>query len=136
MVARPAEDNQPFSVPDGSLCAASLDAARRWSIVQCEPTSTAIPLCAELSPDGSSELDPRATRELKLDLGTFGREALEAEAARLGVSPEELARHAVLYYLADSDSGRISRRLPPAPQPNQPHPLGEQPNPLGKLLDG
>jgi hypothetical protein len=103
--------------------------------VQCEPTSTVIPLCAELAPGGSSGLDSRATHELKLELDTFGREALEAQAARLGVSPEELARHAVLYYLADSDNGRISRRPPPVPQPDQPPPLGEQPNPLGKLLD-
>jgi hypothetical protein len=94
--------------------------------VQCEPTSTVIPLCAEFSPDSSSKLDSRATRELKLDLDTFGREALEAEAARLGVSAEELARHAVLYYLADGDSGRISRRPPLVPPPDQSsHPLSE-----------
>jgi hypothetical protein len=95
--------------------------------VQCEPTSTVIPLCADFSPDSSSELDSRATRggELKLDLDTFGREALAAEAARLGVSPEELARHAVLYYLADCDSGRISRRPPLVPRPDQSHPLDE-----------
>lgn len=97
--------------------------------MQYEPTSTVISLCAEFSPDSSGDLDSRATRELKLDLDAFGREALEAEAARLGVSPEELARHAVLYYLADCDSGRISRRPPPVPPPDQAHPLG-------KLLDG
>ncbi len=121
----PAEENQPFSVPDGSLCAASLGLARRWSIVQCEPTSTVIPLCAELTPDGSSELDSRTPLELKLDLDTFAREALEAQATRLGVSAEELASFAVLYYLADGDSGRISRRPPSVPPPGQPHPLGE-----------
>lgn len=93
--------------------------------MQCQPTSTVIPLCAELSPDGSSELDSRATRELKLDLDAFAREALEREAARLGVSAEELARFAVLYYLADGDSGRIARRTPLAPPPATPHPLGE-----------
>jgi hypothetical protein len=93
--------------------------------VQCEPTSTVIPLCAELSSDGSNELDSRATRELKLQLDAFTHEALEQEAARLGLSAEELARFAVLYYLADRDSGRISRRPPLAPQPDQPHPLGE-----------
>ncbi|MGA2164270.1 MAG: hypothetical protein ABSH36_07355 [Solirubrobacteraceae bacterium] len=93
--------------------------------MQCEPTSTVISLCAELSPGGSGELDAHAASELKLDLDTFGREALEAEAARLGVSAEELARHAVLYYLADCDGGRISRRPPLTLQPGQPHPLGE-----------
>lgn len=96
--------------------------------MQCEPTSTVIPLCAELSPDGSNELDSRTTRELKLQLDAFTHEALEQEAARLGLSVEELARFAVLYYLADRDSGRISRRPPLTPQPGQPHPLG-------KLLD-
>jgi hypothetical protein len=98
--------------------------------VQCEPTSTVIPLCAESSPDSSSELDSRTTRELKLDLDAFGREALEAEAARLGVSAEDLARHAVLYYLADGDGGRISRRPPLVPPPDQ------SSHPLGELLDG
>ena len=93
--------------------------------MQYEPTSTVISLCAELTPDGSSKLDSRASHELKLDLDAFAREALEAQATRLGVSAEELARFAVLYYLADGDSGRISRRPPPVPRPDQPHPLGE-----------
>ena len=93
--------------------------------MQFEPTSTVIPLCAELTPDGSGEPGARASRELKLDLDAFAREALEAEATRLGVSAEELARFAVIYYLADSDSGRISRQLPPMPPLDQPHPLGE-----------
>ncbi len=95
--------------------------------MRCEPTSTVIPLCAELGPDGSGELDSRAERELTLQLDAFTHEALEQEAARLGLSIEELAHFAVLYYLADGDSGRISRRPPPAPQPQpgQPHPLGE-----------
>ena len=97
--------------------------------MQCEPTSTVTPLCADFSPDGSSKLDARATRELKLDLDTFAHEALAAEAARLGTSVEELARFAVLYYLADRDSGRISRRPPLVSSPDQPHPLDE-------LLDG
>jgi hypothetical protein len=98
--------------------------------VQCEPTSTVNPLCAEFSPDSSNKLDSRAKHELKLDLDTFGREALEAEAARLGVSAEELACHAVLYYLADCDGGRISRRPPLVP------PHDQSSHPLGKLLDG
>ncbi len=97
--------------------------------MQYEPTSTVIPLCAEFSPDSSSELDSLPTSKLGLDLDTFAREALEAQAAQLGVSAEELARYAVLYYLADSDGGRISR-LPPLLTP----PL-DQPHPLGELLD-
>ncbi len=84
-----------------------------------------IPLCAESNPAGSGKPDSRAPCELKLDLDAFAREALEAEATRLGVSAEELARFAVIYYLADGDSGRISRRPPPMPPVDQPHPLGE-----------
>ncbi len=97
--------------------------------MQCEPTSTVIPVCAESGPEGSGTLDSRAPRELKLELDAFAREALEQEATRLAVSVEELARFAVLYYLADRDSGRIARRPPLLPPPDQPHPLG-------KLLDG
>lgn len=87
-----------------------------------------IPLCAEFSPEGSGKLDSRATRELKLNLDDFARGALEEEAVRLSVSVEELARFAILYYLADRDSGRIARQRLVHP-PDEPHPLGE-------LLDG
>lgn len=34
--------------------------------------------------------------------------ALEEEARRQGVEPEELAVHALLYFLADLDSGRLA----------------------------
>jgi hypothetical protein len=71
--------------------------------------------------------DPRTAHTLTIGLEPFAWEALEQEAARLGVSIEELASFSVLYYLADGDSGRIARRLPAT------HPLGE-PHPLGKLL--
>jgi hypothetical protein len=37
--------------------------------------------------------------------------ALEAEAGRQGVPPGRLAEHAVLFYLADLESGRIAERL-------------------------
>jgi hypothetical protein len=37
--------------------------------------------------------------------------ALEAEAGRQGVTPGRLAEHAVLFYLADLESGRIAERL-------------------------
>jgi hypothetical protein len=101
--------------------------------VQCEPTSTVTPLCAEPGPGGSGEPGSRATRELKLELDVFARQALEEEAARLGVSVEELASFAVLYYLADSDSGRIARR-PLGPTIDEPH-TPDDSHPLGKLLD-
>ncbi|MGD0455634.1 MAG: hypothetical protein ABSB69_18770 [Solirubrobacteraceae bacterium] len=51
-------------------------------------------------------------RELALGLDNFGWEAIAQESARLGVSEEELIAFAVLYYLADLDSGRVARRPP------------------------
>jgi hypothetical protein len=51
-------------------------------------------------------------QSLTVTLGAFGWRAIEEQAAELGVSAEELARHALLYYLADRDSGRIARARP------------------------
>jgi hypothetical protein len=48
-----------------------------------------------------------------LRLGQSATDALVAEARRLGVSTEDLANFSVLYYLADLDSGRIARTIPP-----------------------
>jgi hypothetical protein len=85
-----------------------------------------IPLCAELgSSDGSGEPDTRVLHELRVGLDRFTHEALQQEAALLDVSIEEFVRFAVLYYLADHDSGRIARRLPLLSTPEQPHPLDE-----------
>ncbi len=47
-----------------------------------------------------------------LELDEFGREALDRECERLGVPDEELVRFALVYYLADLDSGRIARQIP------------------------
>jgi hypothetical protein len=51
------------------------------------------------------------SRRLTLNLDHFSWSAIAEEAHKLGVSAEELARFAVLYYLADLDSGRIARRI-------------------------
>ena len=51
-------------------------------------------------------------RSLKLALDDFGRATLEGEAARYSVEPAELVSHAVDYYLADRDSGRLALRVP------------------------
>lgn len=51
--------------------------------------------------------------ELRLD--DFAREAVEQESTRLGVSAEEVMTFAVLYYLADLDSGRIAREISTSP---------------------
>ena len=58
--------------------------------------------------------DGRAAQshELTLKLDDFTLEAIREEAARLGVSTEELAQFSLLYYMADLDSGRIARLLP------------------------
>jgi hypothetical protein len=99
--------------------------------VTYEPTSTAV--VGDVCPDGSPEArgghERRAAHRVTVDLDRFAWEALEQEAAHLGVSVEELARFAVLYYLADGDSGRVARRLSPPDPPGEPHPLS-------KLLGG
>ena len=53
-----------------------------------------------------------ATRTVEVKLGEFAFAELRAEAEREGVTLEELLAHAAMYYLADADSGRISRRFP------------------------
>jgi hypothetical protein len=45
----------------------------------------------------------------------FAAEAIAEEAARLGISSDELVSFSVLYYLADADSGRIARRIDKSP---------------------
>ncbi len=60
-------------------------------------------------------------RKVIVEFGEFTWGRLQSEAERQRVSIEELVSHAVLYFLADYDSGRIARRIPPqeveAPQP-------------------
>ena len=46
---------------------------------------------------------------VRLDDETW--QAVQTESERQGVSPGELTRHAVLYFLADVDSGRVGTRL-------------------------
>jgi hypothetical protein len=49
---------------------------------------------------------------LTLELDTFAIGALEDEARELNISVEELASFALVYFIADRDSGRTARRLP------------------------
>jgi hypothetical protein len=49
--------------------------------------------------------------ELMVGLDSETCRALEAEAGLQGVTAAELAEHAVLYFLADLDSGRLKSRL-------------------------
>jgi hypothetical protein len=51
-------------------------------------------------------------RTVTLEAGSFGREAVEDEARRLALSPEQLVSRAVRYYLADRAAGRVAHRVP------------------------
>jgi hypothetical protein len=48
-------------------------------------------------------------------LDGFALEAVREESIRLGVTTEDVMTFAVLYYLADLDSGRISRDISTSP---------------------
>ena len=64
----------------------------------------------------SSRPGPQVKRDLAVPLDGFAWEAIQQESARLGVSEEDLVAYAVMYYLADVDSGRIARRMPEVDQ--------------------
>jgi hypothetical protein len=73
-----------------------------------------------LGDSGSGRLAWQAPRQLgdretsdprKLALDDDLHEELRREARRQRVSPDQLAMHALLYYLADLDSGRAAARL-------------------------
>jgi hypothetical protein len=55
--------------------------------------------------------------DVDLDDDTFA--ALREEAAGQGVDPSRLAEHALLYYLADLDAGRIAERVSGAVDPRK-----------------
>jgi hypothetical protein len=63
----------------------------------------------------ASDHRARVKRRLSLQLDEFAWEAIQHESTRLQVSEEELIAYAVLYYIADIDSGRIARRIPSSP---------------------
>jgi hypothetical protein len=64
-----------------------------------------VPRLAREEPEGGPALEV----EVEVNEATWG--ALEEEAAAQGVEPEELARHALLFFLADVDSGRVAAKL-------------------------
>jgi hypothetical protein len=55
--------------------------------------------------------EPSRDFELELELGDDTARALVEQAAAQGVGPEPLARHALLFFLADVDSGEVARTL-------------------------
>ncbi|HLH14073.1 MAG TPA: hypothetical protein VKV16_04740 [Solirubrobacteraceae bacterium] len=67
---------------------------------------------------GRSQREGRErAREVSVTLRGFAGEALANESERAGVPAEELVAFALLYYLADVDSGRIARRIARSPYP-------------------
>jgi hypothetical protein len=64
-----------------------------------------------LNREAGSPAGAECGQRVALELDRFAGEALAAEARRLGASTEQLAKFAVLYYLADLDSGRIARAI-------------------------
>jgi hypothetical protein len=54
-------------------------------------------------------------RRVTLELEGFAWEKIDEEAAREGLDVERLVEFALLYYLADVDSGRIARRVARSP---------------------
>jgi hypothetical protein len=61
------------------------------------------------APRFRARADPSPGLAVAFDDATWG--ALDREARRQGVDPEALAQHALLYFLADFDSGRLAGRL-------------------------
>ncbi len=60
----------------------------------------------------------RGERSLTLPLDGFAWEAIEEQSASLGVAVEDFIAFAILYYLADVDSGRVARRISRSPYPD------------------
>ncbi len=76
--------------------------------MECDPTPGRLQ---------SDRADPADERKLTLNLDAFAWKALTEQSNELGVSVEELASFSVLYYIADLDSKRIARRIPPFRHP-------------------
>jgi hypothetical protein len=55
--------------------------------------------------------DPDPDVHLEVGIADDIAQALEEQAAAQGVDPEPLARHALLFFLADVDSGEATRAL-------------------------
>lgn len=54
---------------------------------------------------------PNRDVELEIELDEETEQALAEQAAAQRVEPEPLARHALLFFLADVDSGEVARTL-------------------------
>jgi cobalamin biosynthesis protein CbiG len=54
---------------------------------------------------------PETGTELKIDVDDETWAALDRAAREQGIDPERLAEHALLYYLADLDGGKLAERV-------------------------
>jgi hypothetical protein len=70
------------------------------------PTGRAATLAPGFKPDARG-----VPREVRLEGDADCWKDLEGEAQRQGIPIERLLEHAALLYLADSDSGRLARRI-------------------------
>jgi len=76
-----------------------------------------------MSQPRSGEAQGKHTKRcVTLTLEGFAWETLDEEAERERITSDELVTFAVLYYLADVDSGRIARRITRSPYPSRPSP--------------
>jgi len=76
-----------------------------------------------MSPPRSRDAQNEHTdRKVTLTLEGYAWETLDEEAEREGITTDELITFSVLYYLADIDSGRISRRITRSPYPHRASP--------------
>jgi hypothetical protein len=70
-------------------------------------------------PAAAPSAGARTERSLTVTLDGFAWESITEEAAREGLTVEELVGYAVLYYLADADSGRVARQISRSPYPQR-----------------
>jgi hypothetical protein len=54
---------------------------------------------------------PNVKLRLTIEFDQFAWERINEEADRQRVTPEEIVRHAAMYYMADLDSGRVAMRV-------------------------
>ena len=114
----------PAQKPASLLCRVPVFWLPRLHMRKLCPFSTVVGECASIRSDSNvspagppkpsaSSGEPRLTTELD----GFAWDAINEEAARIGVTVEELVTFSVLYYLADVDSGRTARRISMSPYP-------------------
>lgn len=66
---------------------------------------------------------------VRVRVSDFAWDAIQQESARQGCSVDDLVAFAVMYYIADADSGRISRQISRSPYPDASKPDGSSTRP-------